>query len=287
MHFCYIDESGDSQALAHAADDKQVVLVIGALFVPAIQIKEITADFIKLKRQYYPKKFENLSHDLDVLTTEIKGSDIRTDIRNNKLSSKIVEHHFRFLDGCLALLKLHEVSLVGRGIVKSFGVPLIDKNVYTLTTQNICQRFQKYLETVSSSGVVVADFRDPARNKYVAHSVFTQKHKSKGGDAYPDILETSTFGMSNNHACLQLMDLICSAILSPMISVHCCEGVVTSCHTHNRYKALITRYRPRLKSLQFHYDDVTVIGGNKKIKRFSGVVIKNPHNQKNEKTLFS
>lgn len=133
------------------------------------------------------------------------------------------------------------------------GVPLVDKSVYTKSTQNIGIRYQKYLEQNNADGMMIADFRDPNRNSYVAHCIFTQKHKlGNGGDVYPSINETPTFAISNNHACLQISDLICSALITPMAMRVFCTPGITSLHNHANYDAVLQRYRKRIKALQFH-----------------------------------
>lgn len=273
MHFCYVDESGDSQAVTGPTDDKQPMLVIAGLIVDAGKISQLTADFIALKRKFYPSLFSGAAHDLDVLIHEIKGSDIRTDIRNKLSSSKLVQHHFRFLDDIFTLCKSHGVRVVARVWVKSFGHPINDKSVYTISAQNIAARFEKFLSASGSRGMMIADFRDPKRNQYVAHSVFTQKHKNgKGGDAYPSIEETTTFGMSNNHACLQIADLFCSAIIAPIAGRAVLAGVVQNSHTHVNYNAIQARYSKRLKAIQYHCQ----YGATK----YWGITVNDPHGKK-------
>lgn len=273
MHFCYIDESGDSQAIASQNDTKQPMLVIAGLIVESSKIRQLTADFIELKRLFYPGIFSGTSHDLDVLIHEIKGADIRTDIRKNPPSSQIVQHHFRFLDKMLALCKTYEAKIVGRVWVKAFGEPLNDTSVYTITAQNIAARFEKFLSEYDSRGMMIADFRDPRRNQYVAHSVFTQKHKTgNGGDAYPSIEETTTFGMSNNHACIQIVDLLCSAIIAPIAGRAILDGIVQNAHTHSSYDAIKSRYSKRLKALQYHCRYGTT--------KYWGITVHDPHGNK-------
>lgn len=277
LHFCYIDESGDSQAIANATDEKQPMLAIAGLVVDAGKISQLTAEFIRLKRAYYPSKFSATVHDLDVLLTEIKGSDIRTEIRKNPIGSAVVQHHFRFLDDVFALCKKFDIKVVARVWIKAFGVAVKDKSVYTITTQNIAKRFEKFLTKYNSRGAVIADFRDPQRNQYVAHSVFTQKHKKgNGGDAYPSIEETATFGISNNHACLQITDLLCSAIIVPIAGRSVLAGVVNNSHTHTHYDAIRMRYTKRLRALQFHCEYNNV--------KYWGITVHDPHNSK--KTIF-
>jgi len=50
MHFCYIDESGDSAAINNPADATQPMLTIGGLFVDAAKLANLTKDFIALNR---------------------------------------------------------------------------------------------------------------------------------------------------------------------------------------------------------------------------------------------
>lgn len=253
MHICYIDESGDSQPVNSPQHNVQPMLVIAGLFVDSRCISRLTEDLIHLKRRYYPKMFATVPHALDVLLTEIKGSDLRSDIRKNPVSSAIVQHHFRFLDDVMAICKAQNVRLVSRIWVKAYRQFLNDQSVYSISAQNIAKRFQHYLVEQDSRGMLIADFRDPKRNQYVAHSVFTQKHKlGNGGDAYPSIEETATFGISNNHACLQITDLLCSAIIAPIAGRTVCKNHFQSPHTDPSYDAIVQRYSKRLKAMQFN-----------------------------------
>ncbi|GKS87656.1 hypothetical protein AVMA1855_25910 [Acidovorax sp. SUPP1855] len=227
------------------------MLVLLGLFVNGDRLCEITKDFIRLKRRFYPALFPVSQQKIDTLLLELKGSDIRTDIRKNPLESAIVEHHFRFLDEIFALLKKHEVKLTSRIWVKGFGKVLNEKSVYTKTTQQIAVRFQKYLEEQKSLGIMVMDYRDSMKNSWVANSVFTQQFKV-GGNAYPNIAEIPTFGVSDNHAVLQICDLICSSVIYPIAGMKFCKPLINNAHTHANYVWLRDRYSRRLKALQFH-----------------------------------
>lgn len=269
MYLCYVDESGDSQAIQSATGKEQPLLVISGLLIKASHVPKITVDFTNLKRKYYPRLFVKVFHNLNVLLHEVKGQDLRTEIRNNKPNSKIAAHHYRFIDEVLALLKKYDAKIVSRIWIKQFGAPINDKSVYSITIQNICARFQEYLANNNSNGgVLIADFRDPKRNSYVSHSVFTQKHKMKG-DAYPLIQEIPTFGISNNHACLQIADLLCSVLLAPMAARIFLSSVINNVHTHKNYDVITQRYKKRLQALQFN----CTVNGTKNW----GVTVDNPH----------
>ena len=258
MHLCYIDESGDSQTLTSVTCDLQPLLVICGLFIDADLVKPLTADFLNLKLKYFPKRFSSITHDLDILIDEIKGSDIRYIIRTNSVSSTIVQGHFRYIDGIFDLIKKYDVKIVGRVWIKGINRPISDTSVYTITIQGIAKQFQQYLEQNNSEGMIIADFRDPKRNSHVAHSIYTQKHKKKtGGDAYPRINETATFGISDNHACLQIADVLCSTILYPASGRTYCYPTIRGVHTHSSYNAIKHRYKRRLMHMQFQYTDVS------------------------------
>lgn len=272
MNYCYIDESGNSEIINNGTDNVQPMVVIAGLIIAADKVAKLTTDFIALKRKYYPNLFSAINHDLEALLKEVKGSDIRTDIRNHKFNSNIVKHHFHFLDDVFALLKNNKVKLISRIWVKGLGKPLRDESVYTISTQQFCVRFQKFLEPPNSIGAMIADFRDPKRNSYVAHSVFTQKFK-QSGDAYPLINEIPTFGISNNHAALQICDLLCSAVISPIAALKFCNGVISNAHTNANYSWIVTRYSKRLKALQYHCKVNT--------QTYWGITANNEHNPAN------
>ncbi|MDA7023989.1 DUF3800 domain-containing protein [Pseudomonas fragi] len=273
MHICYIDESGDSQQIRSAVDNKQPMLIVAGLFVDAQHISKITDEFICLKRQFYPKLFKNEKHALNVLLREIKGSDLRSDVRRHSASHPMVEHHFKFIDGVLKICKTHNIKLVARVWVKRYGQALEDQSIYTITAQNIAKRFQHFLIDQASRGMIIADFRDPARNSYVAHSIFTQKHKlGKGGDSYPSIEEAAVFGISDNHACLQIADLICSTLLYPIAGRTVCPGSFDNVHTHANYDAIVQRYSRRINAMQYHCSE----NGQRRW----GITVEDPHNRR-------
>ena len=277
MYISYLDESGDSQAINSPTDNIQPILIISCIFIKASDIPNLTMEFIDLKRKFFPKKFSNLRHDLDALPIEIKGCDLRTDIRKNPLKHTKVKHHLRFLDELITILEKYQVRLVSRIWVKSFSRALIDKSVYTITTQHFCIRFNKFLKNQNSAGVLIADFRDTKRNSYVSHSIFTKKFK-KTGDEYPNLKELPTFGISNNHAGLQICDLLTSAILYPMASQTYCEGIINNTFTHTNFKIIKQRYAKRIRSLQFHSK---CSGTN-----YWGISANDPHLKKDGNAIF-
>jgi hypothetical protein len=212
ISICYIDEAGCTGVLPTATSEIQPALVITALFIEQSEIRSLTKEFIDLKTRFFRGRFSTIHHDLDALMIEIKGADIRKNLRIG--NRKQVRHNQKFLDAMLALLEKRNVKLVSRIWVKGISQRFDGRAVYTKTTQRIAKMFQDHLVSVGNQGLIVADFRDPKSNSYISHSVFTQKHKrGKRGDAFPSLIETATFGISDNHAGLQIADLITSAII--------------------------------------------------------------------------
>lgn len=66
-----------------------------------------------------------------------------------------------------------------------------------------------------------------------------------------------TFGHSENHAGLQLADLVCSALLFPMAVNAYCAGAIASVHVRPEYVVLRDRYAARLEALQHRVHDTS------------------------------
>lgn len=254
MHFCFLDESGDSSTLTTYDDAKQAALIVAGLFVDAKRIAALTADFVALKRKYFPELFSVVSRNaFDAVLIEIKGSDhITAVVRKKGARSRSGTRALLFLDEVLDLCIRHQTKLVGRAWIKELNQPMEDKSVYTVSAQNIAERFQEFLSQSNSDGIIIADSRDPKRNRYVAHSVFTQMHK-KSGSAYPKVQETVVFGISDNHAGLQITDLLTSAALLPLLSRTYLMGRFRNAHTHPAMHIIATRVERKIKGLEFTY----------------------------------
>ncbi len=101
---------------------------------------------------------------------------------------------------------------------------------------------------IDEPGLVIADSRTQAPNVNVAHSVFTQKFSAMG-DPYPRILEVPCFGHSDNHAGLQLADLLVSTLLTPICCGFFLAGRLDNRHAAADYAHLADRYVGRLHTM--------------------------------------
>jgi hypothetical protein len=161
-----------------------------------------------------------------------------------------------FIDACLNLLKNNNITLLGRALIKNPGDKNDDAIVYGGSIMHICQHFNKFLEQQQKFGMVIADSRRAAQNKRTTHTIFTQRHQSRG-NSYPKLVDMPMYGHSNNFAMLQLADIACSAVLFPMLIDAFGEHLVGSNNVHfsNKYATIRNRYKDIIKDLQFRYQD--------------------------------
>lgn len=201
-------------------------------------------------------------HFLDRIELERKGGDIRKEIRNANRRRR--QQSIGFLDSCVELLIGNEVRLLGKILVKNPGRANDDAGFYGRSIMHVCEHFNAFLETGDGLGVVVADSRRTAQNRRTTHTVFTQMHRA-GGNRYPRLAETPTYGHSNNFAMLRLSDIVCSAIVFPMAMDVFGEHLRESANVHAaaNYSLVRERYKDRMKEMQFLHRDAArrFVGG--------------------------
>jgi Protein of unknown function (DUF3800) len=253
VRICYIDESGDTQAIAVATQNVAPVCVIVGLVIDQAALHGLTREFLTLKKASFPRLLPPNAGRLEWMLPEIKGSELRRAMRTG-MPRRNRRHTINFLDKFMDLLEDYEAKLVGRVWVKKVGEPIAGAALYTSSVQAICSYFQHSLTDIDQLGFVVADSRTYQGNIGVSHSVFTQKFKILG-DEYDRILEMPTFGHSDNHAGLQMADLVASAMLYPMATFAYCTGYVQNVHVDSAFGALTARYGARLRSMQYRFRD--------------------------------
>lgn len=275
MFFCYIDEAGDSIGIPSAAAPVTPALVLAGMALERTQLHTFTLDFLNLKQRFFPALMAGC-RPLGMILREIKGSEIRRTIRTGSRNQR--RHAIGFLENVLALLKQYDAKIFARILIKKVGVPINDINLYTSYTQAICTCFHHYLKEQKSTGLVIADSRFPHQNEVVSHSVFTQKFK-RSGDDHSRILEMPTFGHSTNHAGLQVVDIVASALLFPMAVHSYSRGHIVNVHVHNNFELLGERFGERLKDLQFRYED-----GNGRMR--GGITVSDEINHRSSGIMF-
>ena len=75
------------------------------------------------------------------------------------------------------------------------------------------------------------------------------------GNLYPRILEVPLFGHSDNHAALQIADLVCPALLFPKAAqtTYCTGHYAANPHVQAGDAHVGARYRAALKGMTYHY----------------------------------
>ncbi|MDE0348028.1 MAG: DUF3800 domain-containing protein [Boseongicola sp.] len=253
MKICFIDEAGDLGELHNPPQpNDQPVLVIGGLMVDAAELQALTGEFLSLKHRYFPNLPYPSGGPLDRILPEIKGADLRRNATRGNARQRL--HAISFLDRIVGLLQRRDVKLIARIWVKGIGMPFDATSVYTSSIQGICSYFDHYLNHTGDIGVCIADSRNKFKNVNVSHSIFTQKF-SPAVQAYPRIVELPTFGHSDNHASLQLCDIVCSALLFPVACFAYCTGHVNNVHVQPAAANLRDRNGSQFKALQFRFRD--------------------------------
>ena len=278
MKVCFVDEAGDLGALANPPlSNDQPVLVVGGLFVDTANIRSLTNDFLNLKQRYFPGLNYPSANHLDRILPEVKGADVRRNATRG--TPRQQRHAVGFLDRIMGLLQQYDVKLVARIWVKGIGLPFHATSVYTSSIQGICTYFDHHLAQTGDIGICIADSRNKFKNIRVSHSIFTQKF-SPAARNYLQIAELPTFGHSENHAGLQVCDIVCSALLYPIACFAYCTGHVNNVHVQPAAASLRNRYGPQLLSLQYRYRDAAT-------GRYQGgLVVSDPILQRNGSLMF-
>jgi hypothetical protein len=217
-------------------------------------LHRITESFLSLKQRFFPGLFPNRKRFLSGILGEIKGADIRKQAIDGSRNNR--QHAFGFLDGVMRIVDDNDISIFGRVWVKAIAKPIDGRALYTSSIQSICSVFQNYLNEAQDLGMVLLDSRWQAVNVQVAHSIFTQKFRFSG-DALDRVIDLPGFAHSNNHAGLQMADLIASALLFPVSTLTYCSGHVTGLHVRPRYVMIKDRYKLRLYTRQYRYKEAS------------------------------
>lgn len=228
--------------------------LLGGLVLPRDRLPAFTLDWLHLKERFFPGLRTAAMDFLDLISVEVKGADLRKQIREGPRDPR--RHALGFMDKFLGLLEGHGTRVLARVYVKPIGIAFNGRSVFTSAVQILAGEFQSFLAAKHGYGLMVLDSRNKPKNTSVAHSVFTQKFKT-AGDAYDRLIEMPVFGHSDNHAGIQAADLICSAFLFPMATHAYCQGRVTNIHVHPEYFRIRDMFGVRLKRFQYRYQDAS------------------------------
>lgn len=287
LYFCYVDEAGCLGCLPVGNKKIQPVFTLCGLIVPESSVSELTKQFLMLKREFFPGEANKLTHDLDLILFEIKGAqDIRTPIRRDRNKRR---RSLRILDKVLTLLEDFSCRILPQIYIKKPGVHFNGMCLYTRFVQSICSNFEAYINNEHSIGILIADSRNQHLNTQVSHSIFTQKFKCSG-DQYPHIVEMPIYGHSENHAAIQMIDIICSALIFPIAAYAYCDGKIQNEHVHRNYEAIRQCFSQRVKRLSFRHQENGIWKGGINIddklgKRNANLFFQDMHQYNNHKQV--
>jgi len=249
MYVCYVDEAGCTGMLPSATSNIQPAFMLVGLTVPQDRLTALTVAFLRLKKRFFPGLATGPQF-LDAVRAEVKGNELRKAIASGARRER--RQAIGFLDKTIELLNNNSARFFGRVYVKAIGAGFDGDAVYTYSVQHMAATFQHMLTGLDARGIIIADSRDKAKNATVSHSIFTQKYQTNG-DPFGRILEMPTFGHSDNHVGLQISDLLCSAILWPMVMQEYCSRYTASVHIRPGYAQIRTRYIASLQPLLYWY----------------------------------
>ena len=226
-------------------------MVILGLIVDATSVPTLTREFLELKRRHFPGRFAR-GRALDHILTEIKGSEILQITRSTSRNKR--RHADQFRSGLLDIVEAHKCHLIARVWIKEPGRTMSPDGSYCYAVQDISTHFNQFLTSQDEVGVLIADGRSHHTNRKVAHSIFTQKWRS-GGDPYPALPDVPLFAASDNHAGLQIADMLASALVLPMAASAYCPKQPGSTHSSPQYDNVRHGFGMRMRALQYRYQE--------------------------------
>ncbi|WP_157172003.1 DUF3800 domain-containing protein [Nocardia higoensis] len=243
---CYLDESGDEQALRTATDPP--VLVIAGLVVDHQRVHGLVYNFLQLKKKFRPMLAQPTVQLSDLITHEIKGSDLRKDIRNGGRNARRAV--YALLNDTLDLLEECNAKIVGEIHIK--GTEPLARWVYAVTVARVAEQLEAQSRAANTSGAIVLDARTKSKNVPSVHRITTERFRA-GGNPYPRLVESPVFGHSDAHVALQVADLLASALLFPMACFAYSQGLIDNIHLTESYGELRDRFGSRLRLLEHRY----------------------------------
>jgi hypothetical protein len=250
MQLCYVDESGTAETLVKTDPDQQPVIVVAGVSLPEQDLTKITHEWIKLKTRFNPSIAKSGHGWLDAILKEVKGAKLRNGFRGEP-SQRQRKQALGMIDGTLKLLERHDAKILGRIWVKRLGDENDDMKIHASSLQFICGAFDAGLPS-DERGMVVVDSQTYQHNHRLAHSVFTQRF---GKDPkHCGLVDMPVFGHSDNHAGLQIADLLCSAVLAPIASaVYTGSYSGWNRHCDSNYLDIREQFGGRLEKLTYQW----------------------------------
>ena len=243
----FIDESGCPGALRALNSQVQPLLVIAGIALDTSHIADVTRKYARLTQRYHHGQSRPNEICTDIQAELVKGSDVRRAIRANPTSNELKE--LALLDSVLTLMKTHGARLFGTVIVKREAREFDGRAVYMHALHEVVRSFHGQLVATDTLRTAIADFREAKLNGRVSVELMEAK-LGPAGDQLPKLLHLPTFANSEVHVPLQIADLICSAIASPIAAHRFREELLGSPLLNSAAdEATWRRFRQRLQEM--------------------------------------
>lgn len=239
------------------------------------KLKSLIWGYLNLKKKFENSVLNSSSKLSDVIRHEIKGSNLRSDIRRG--SHRQLRRAFGILDHVVSLLEENNVMVVGYVHVKCDNKGP-RSGVYPDAVARLAHEFEAQLAAASTSGVMILDARTKSKNVPSVHTITTRKFKA-GGDCLAHLVESPVFGHSDSHVGVQIADLLVSALIFPMACSAYCGDVVNNVHPHKNYDQIRARYGARIRALEHRYQDACG-------ERRGGIVVFDTRNRRKSVELY-
>ncbi|MEU5406502.1 DUF3800 domain-containing protein [Nocardia asteroides] len=249
MLLCYLDESGDEQALRTATDPP--VLAIAGIVVDHEQLHGMVYEFLQLKKKFFPALAGSEVKLSELITHEIKGCDLRKNVRAGGRNQRRAV--FSLIADTLTILERRDATIVGEIHIK--GDEQLPRWIYAEIVARIARQFEARLGATHSVGTMILDARTKAKNVPAVHRLTTERFKS-GGNPYPHLVESPVFGHSDAHVALQIADIVASALLFPMACFAYSQCLIDNVHLNERYGEIRERFAAKLRLLERRFVDV-------------------------------
>jgi len=111
VYLCYVDESGSADLLCQTSTASTPALVIAGLIVPNDRLMDLVWQYLQLKKQYNPS-LATAPRLSQVIAAEVKGADLRSDVRSGKHRRE--RRALWFIGKIFDLLQTHHCRVVAR-----------------------------------------------------------------------------------------------------------------------------------------------------------------------------
>ena len=178
---------------------------------------------------------------------------MRRDIRN-PASRNNHRRALGYLDHVVRLLERYQCRIMGEVLIKQPGETYNPAATYPNAVAELAATFDHQAADAGQRGWMMLDARTKVKNEGSVHAVTTRRYR-RGGNTYPQLVESPVFGHSDTHVLLQLADIVASALVYPCACTAYHQPVVGDPHLDPSLQVVRATFGDRLNRLQHLYTD--------------------------------